>query len=179
MPRRLLRDGEIVTDEWRTLAEVDAADADAASPAHGAVPTPAAPVALIVPWARWLGERERWLAHPGPLGVALAPADAVEALAPDLARLALVGAEFSGPGEGRGYTQGRLLRERWRFVGELRAMGYVRRDQIFLLARCGFNSFELPEGELEAGRRALGTFSAAYQPSNDAGLRRALSRRAH
>ena len=85
--------------------------------------------------------------------------------------LALVAAEFPTVSEGRGYTQGRLLRERWGFAGELRARGAVRLDHVFLLARCGFNSFELPESELEGAAAALLTFSAAYQSSNDRGLR--------
>jgi uncharacterized protein (DUF934 family) len=63
-----------------------------------------------------------------------------------------------------------LLRERWNFKGELRATGHVRRDQLFFMARCGFNSFELPETELEDAAAAFSTFSAAYQPSNDLGL---------
>ena len=61
----------------------------------------------------------------------------------------LIAAEFSGPSEGRGYTQARLLREHWNFKGELRATGYVRRDQLFFMARCGFNSFELPDADIE------------------------------
>jgi uncharacterized protein (DUF934 family) len=46
----------------------------------------------------------------------------------------------------------------------------VRRDQLFFMARCGFNSFELPESDLEDAAAAFSTFSAAYQPSNDIGL---------
>lgn len=162
MPRRLLRDGEIVVDEWRTLAELEGAPREER---------------VIVPFARFSAERAHWLTHSGPLGVILAPSDPVESLVPDLGRFTLLGAELSGPGEGRPYTQGRLLRERWHFAGELRATGYVRQDQLFLLARCGYNSFELPEGELQAGRQALATFSAAYQSANDAGLRQALHHR--
>jgi uncharacterized protein (DUF934 family) len=109
--------------------------------------------------------------------VLLSPADPVENLAPDLARFDLVAADFPGPSEGRGYTQGRLLRERYAFRGELRAVGYVRRDQLFFLARCGFNSFELPDRELAAAGAALSTFSAEYQPSNDLGLPVRLRRR--
>jgi uncharacterized protein (DUF934 family) len=159
MPRRLLRNGQIVEDEWLYAAEAEAqAAGDSALP-------------LILSFNQWQAERERFMAHDGRrLGVILSPAEAVELLAPDLPRLALVGAEFAGPGEGRGYTQGRLLRERWHFNGELRATGYVHRDQLFFLARCGFNSFELPESELERAMAALSTFSAAYQPSNDLGL---------
>jgi uncharacterized protein (DUF934 family) len=161
MPRRLLRDGGIVTDDWYASSD-------------GEVPDDAS---LIVTFAEWQVERERLKSRPGRLGVVLAPADEVEQLVPDLPRLDLAGADFPGPSEGRGYTQGRLLRERFGFNGELRARGAIRRDQIFFLARCGFTSFELPEGELEGGAAALATFSAAYQPSNDIGLSAKLAHR--
>ncbi len=154
MPRRLLRDGGVVVDEWRDWHPAGVSE----------------DVPLILTFAEWRSDRERWLARPGPLGVILAPADAVEQLAPDLPRLALAGADFPTVSEGRGYTQGRLLRERWKFAGELRARGAIRRDHVFFLARCGFNSFELPESDLDGAVGALATFSAAYQPSNDAGL---------
>jgi uncharacterized protein (DUF934 family) len=163
MPRRLLRNDQIVIDEWRYVAE---AAADEATVDTGAVHT-AGP--LIVPFSQWQMAPDTWAAR-GRLGVVLSPADKVEQLAPHLARFALVAAEFPGPSEGRGYTQGRLLRERWNFAGELRASGYVRRDQLFFLARCGFNSFELPESELPEALTAFSTFSAAYQASNDQGL---------
>ena len=78
--------------------------------------------------------------------------------------------EFPGPSEGRGYTQARLLRERYAFKGELRASGYVRHDQLFFMARCGFNAFELPEHELQDASAAFMTFTATYQRTNDAGL---------
>jgi uncharacterized protein (DUF934 family) len=58
----------------------------------------------------------------------------------------------------------------------LRATGYVRRDQLFFLARCGFNSFELPDSDIETAYTAFSTFSAAYQPSNDLGLDLTLPR---
>jgi uncharacterized protein (DUF934 family) len=153
MPRRLLRDGQIVEDDWSYATETSD---------HTA--------AVIVTFEQWQNERARWQAHAGRLGVVLSPAHKVEALAPDIAGFALIGAAFSGPSEGRGYTQARLLRERWNFTGELRATGYVRRDQVFFLARCGFNSFELPETDIDHAYSALATFSKAYQPSNDAGL---------
>ena len=154
MPRCLLRDRQIVVDEWRYVAE---ATADAAAP-------------LIVTFDQWQAEPHAWLARAGRLGIVLAPSHRIEQLAPDLAHFSLIAAEFPGPAEGRGYTQARLLRERWNFKGELRATGHVRRDQLFFMARCGFNSFELPETELQDAAAAFSTFSAAYQPSNDFGL---------
>jgi uncharacterized protein (DUF934 family) len=154
MPRRLLRDGRIVEDDWSYRAEAgDGAES-----------------ALILTFAEWQSDRAVWMARGGRLGVVLQPADKVESLAPDISRLELIGAQFSGPSEGRGYSQARVLREQWKFSGELRATGYVRRDQLFFLARCGFNSFELSDADIEGAAEALSTFSKAYQPSNDAGL---------
>jgi uncharacterized protein (DUF934 family) len=161
MPRRMLRDGEVVVDDWRTLNEA-AADED--SP-------------LMLTLDQWLAERERWITRGGRLGVILAPQHKVEMLVADLARFSLVAAEFTSLAEGRGYTQARLLRERWQFSGELRATGAIGRDQLFLLARCGFNSFELPDAGIETAAEAFATFSAAYQPANDAGLAAPLRHR--
>jgi len=86
-------------------------------------------------------------------------------LASDLDRCALIAVEFPAPTEGRGYTQGRLLRGRFGFARELRAVGAaVRRDLIFALARCGFDAFEAAAGEdLEACARALERYTVAYQ----------------
>lgn len=83
-----------------------------------------------------------------------------------ISRLDLVALEFPNPGDGRGYSQARLLRERFRFRGELRALGAgVRQDQAFLLARCGIDSLETPAGvDLEAVRAALERYDVAYQP---------------
>ncbi len=158
MPRRLLRNSKIVVDEWRYVAE---AAADAAAP-------------LIVTLAEWQLEPDAWLARGTPLGVVLAPPHHVQQIAADLQHFSLIAAEFSGPAEGRGYTQARQLRDQWRFTGELRATGYVRRDQLFFMARCGFNSFELPDADIEDAHTAFSTFTAAYQPANDAGLPRKL-----
>jgi uncharacterized protein (DUF934 family) len=154
MPRRLLRNAEIVVDEWRYVAE---AARDSAAP-------------LIVTLSQWQLEPDTWLARGTPLGLVLSPVHRVEQIAADLGHFTLIAAEFSGPGEGRGYTQARQLREQWGFKGELRATGYVRLDQVFFMARCGFNSFELPDTDIEDAYTAFSTFTAAYQPSNDLGL---------
>jgi uncharacterized protein (DUF934 family) len=171
MPRQLLRDGRVVADDWiyLTAPETDITIA--------AAKTAGASGGLIIPFEQWHADKAAWLADPRRLGVVLQPADKVELLSPDLTRFELVAAEFPGPTDGRGYTQARLLRERYGFTHEIRAAGYVRRDQLFFLARCGFNSFELPENELNAASAAFSTFSAEYQPSNDAGLARKLRRR--
>jgi uncharacterized protein (DUF934 family) len=161
MPRRLLRDRLIVADDWLYAAEWTTASG---ATARGGPP------GVILGLDQWSTERDAWIAHGVRLGVVLSPEHKVEQLAPDLERLQLVACSFSGPSEGRGYTQGRLLRERYDFQGELRATGYVRIDQLFFLARCGFNSFELADNDIADADAAFATFTAAYQPANDRGL---------
>jgi uncharacterized protein (DUF934 family) len=150
--RRVLRRREIVADDWRHLAESSGAPTRAES--------------LIVPLAELRANAAEWAARSGRLGVRIAPADKVEELAAALCRVSLIAVEFPSPSEGRGFTQGRLLRERFGFTGELRAVGAgVKRDLIFALARCGFDTFELAAGEdLEAAARALDRYTIAYQP---------------
>ncbi|HMD74510.1 MAG TPA: DUF934 domain-containing protein [Steroidobacteraceae bacterium] len=172
MPRWLLRDRQVVADDWRHLDEsaepLDSLDcADARSSRTG----------LIVPFVRWQLEHQRWITQRCRLGVLLGPAQNPEDFAADLPRLSLIAVQFPAASEGRGYSQGRQLRERWNFAGELRAVGTVRQDQLFFLARCGFNAFELPEGELESACAAFTTFSAKYQFSNDTGLAGTLRHR--
>ncbi|HSN71839.1 MAG TPA: DUF934 domain-containing protein [Steroidobacteraceae bacterium] len=158
---RVLRQREIVADLWRVVdASTDPADA------------------VLLPLARWLAEREQWLERAGPLGVRLGPADPVAPLAPDLDRLSLIAIEFGAIGEGRGYTQARVLRERYGYTGELRAVGRVTQDQIVFLARCGFDAFALDEAELESARAALDRYSVAYQRTDER-LVRPRTRGAH
>ena len=89
-------------------------------------------------------------------------------LLPYLGKLSLIAAYFGSTGEGRGYTQARLLRERHGYTRELRAVGKIRVDQVYLLARCGFDSFELLDGEdPQLAIAQLERFSVAYQPGMD------------
>ena len=103
--------------------------------------------------------------------VILQPTDEPEKLVPYLAQLALVVIDFPKVGEGRGFSQAQLLRQRCGYRGELRARGALKRDQLFFLARCGFNSFDLdPTEDLTASLAAFSTFTAAYQRAVDGAL---------
>ena len=97
--------------------------------------------------------------------VLLSPVDQnLEPLAPWLQQLPLVAITFASSGDGRGYTLGSLLRERHGYANDLRACGVIRVDQMYFLARCGFNEFDLAEGEDPALAIAqLERFSVAYQ----------------
>jgi uncharacterized protein (DUF934 family) len=103
--------------------------------------------------------------------VRIGPADNVDVLKNDFARISLIAVEFGGLSEGRGYSQAQLLRRRYGFTGEIRAVGKIQRDQLFYMARCGFDAYEFPEGtDFDVALAAFGDFTVAYQSSTDRGL---------
>ena len=96
----------------------------------------------------------------------LEPGDDPAAAAARLRGAARVEVNFPSFTDGRGYSIARLLRERYGYEGELRAVGDVQRDQLYYLSRCGFDAFLLREGEdAEEAIAALQDFSDAYQSS--------------
>lgn len=110
----------------------------------------------VVPLAQWRGEP----------GVLLGPGDDPQAIAEHLHEISVVAVEFPQFTDGRGYSIARLLRERYGFEGEIRAVGEVLRDNLFYLSRCGFDSFVLSDQtRLDEAIADLSTFSDAYQAS--------------
>jgi uncharacterized protein (DUF934 family) len=127
---------------------------------------PSGPV--VVSLALWRAKRYELVLRREPVGVWLQPDDDPEEIAADLARFALVAVHFPKFADGRGYSTAVLLRTRYGYKGELRAIGDVGRDQLFLLKRCGFDSFALaPHRDPEAAVGSLNDFSLRYQGSVD------------
>jgi uncharacterized protein (DUF934 family) len=154
---KLLEGGRFVADPWVFPGP------------DGPVPE-SGPVAL--PFARYLSDKPALEGRAA--GTVLGPSDDVRALAPELASLSLIVLTFPKLADGRAFTQARILREQMGWRGPLRAAGAVFRDQLFYMARCGFDAFELPGSEDEAGAlAALSRFSAVYQPAAD-GMRPAF-----
>ena len=96
----------------------------------------------------------------------LEPGDDPARVADRLGAAARVEVNFPSFTDGRGYSIARLLRERYAYQGELRAVGDVQRDHLFYLSRCGFDAFLLRDGQdAEESLCALHDFSEAYQAS--------------
>jgi uncharacterized protein (DUF934 family) len=120
-------------------------------------------VPVIVPLALWLAEHDA-LAARGDVGVWLAPSDDPGALAADVVTIALIAIDFPSFTDGRGYSSARLLRERFGYRGELRAVGDIQRDQLYYLFQVGFDAFALPEGrDAQAALSGIVDFSDGYQ----------------
>ena len=122
-----------------------------------------APVTL--PVDRLLANMDVLTARNAPYGVRLEPHDAPEALVPHLQQLQLIEVSFPKYTDGRGYSHAQLLRRRYGYAGELRAVGHVLQDQIFYMNRSGFDAYETSRADLSGVLEALSEYSEAYQPA--------------
>jgi uncharacterized protein (DUF934 family) len=152
----LIRERRIVSDNWRLLERGPS----------GELPQIPAGGEVIVPLALWLARREELLAHPGELGVWLDADEGPELVASDVDRFDVIAVKFPKFGDGRGYSIARLLRERYGYKGELRAIGDILHDHLYFMEQCGFDAFALRDDQ--DTREALvvfETFSDGYQTS--------------
>jgi uncharacterized protein (DUF934 family) len=148
----LLKDGRGAADTWRYL------DDDEELP----------PGPIIVSMARWQRNQESLSTRNMPLGLQL-DADAEPTnIADDLHRFSVICLQFESFTDGRPYSQARLLRERYRYRGELRARGNILRDQFDFMRRCGIDALEVTkEADALAWRDAVAEIDVYYQPAGD------------
>lgn len=149
----IIRNRKIVEDDFSHLAD------DAALPADGNV---------LVSLDRWRSDRDALIAHTGKVGITLPNTVNPREITDDLPHLAAVAVDFPIYRDGRGFSVGRLLRERLGYTGEIRAVGNVLRDQILFMERCGFDAYEVAEGKsLESALEGFEDFSVTYQDAID------------
>ncbi len=149
----LIKDDALVEDRWLSLGEGEP------------LPDDAPPVISL---ERWQSERDSLIRRNGPLGIRLKSDQSPALIAEDLDRFDLVALEFPKFTDGRAYSYARLLRERYGFEREVRAVGNVLRDQWVFMVRCGFDAIEAAdEADLQAWLQAKREISVVYQPGSD------------
>ena len=149
----LIRETELVNDEYTDIS------AREDIPASGAI---------IVSLDQWQSHRDSLIERTDPVGLLLRSNEHPEEIAGDVVHLGLIALEFPTFRDGRAYSYARLLRDRYGFNGELRAVGEVLLEQIHFMSRVGFNAFEIdsdtPVADFETAQR---DFTVWYQPSSD------------
>ena len=159
--QKLIKDGAIVENSWALMAkpETDATNAEVAS---GKV---------IVPLSVWLAQKNQ-LQMRNDIGVWLDSDETADQIGNDAKSLPLIAINFPLFMDGRAFSTAKLLRERFGFTGELRAIGNLIRDQLCYLRRCGVNAFAFsnPDIKLEEAVKSLNDFTEYYQASVDQSL---------
>ncbi|MEX2449421.1 MAG: DUF934 domain-containing protein [Rhodospirillales bacterium] len=152
----LIKNGEIVTDPWVRLDDDDA-------------PLPEDRPAFITV-KRWQRDREALAGRTAPLGIVLDSNEPPSLIADDLARFEAVALRFPKFNDGRAFSYACLLRDRYGFKGEVRAVGHILRDQLLFLQRAGVDAMEVaaPDARAKADwRKALAEISVYYQSTHD------------
>lgn len=156
----LIKSGALQVDDcWQVVS-------GEASPDPAALPDEPA----LVPLSFWLAQRDQLAGRveAGTLGVWFDSHEEPEALAEDCHRFPVIAVHFPIFTDGRGYSIAHLLRTRYGFTGEIRAIGDVLVDQVFYMKRCGIDAFALRDDKSPtAAIAALDTFSESYQGSVD------------
>lgn len=123
---------------------------------------------VILSLSRFQQDGDRLLSEGRAVGVRLKSDEEVEALAYDLPRIAVVALEFPKFRDGRAYSSARILRERYDYAGEVRAVGDVLREQAHFMLRCGFDAFEPADGSgAQQWQAATQRFRHVYQRAAD------------
>jgi uncharacterized protein (DUF934 family) len=158
----IIKNRAIVNDDWTVVRAAE----DGTLPAVNELPAGK----VLVPLALWQAERNALIASRGAaeIGVWLAPDSEPADIVGDFDTIALIGVDFPVFRDGRGYSIGRLLRERYGYKGELRAIGDVLRDQLAFMFRCGFDAYALrADKDFDDALKAFDEFSVQYQGAVD------------
>ena len=152
----LYKDGAFHEDKWQMLQD-DQSPADVERP--------------ILAFAEAIRLLELRANLPQCFGICLEPGDDVAALEPYLERIALIAIAFPAFSDGRGFSSARLLKERYGYTGEIRAVGHFILDQMPFLERCGVDSFLISSDKLRAGleRGEWPEVTNYYQPTAQEG----------
>ena len=152
---RVIKDKKIIEDSWQRLKELPPDQ-----------PLPEGKV--IMPFAYWQANREQLMATGRQFAVCINGDHETDEVAQDIKHFELIALEFPAFTDGRSYSHARLLRERFNYKGELRAVGDVLRDQLFFMYRCGIDSYELrADKNIEDALKAFNEFTVRYQTAAD------------
>jgi uncharacterized protein (DUF934 family) len=158
----LIREGRLVADPFTDASGLESLPAG---------------IPLIVSLDQWQVHRETLLAAGQPLGLRLKSDQPPRLVAGDLHNFSVIALEFPKYRDGRAYTHARMLRERFQFTGEIRAVGDVLQEQLHFMQRCGFDAFEVLASDPEkAWHTIAGDHTVWYQATGD-GRPRALELR--
>jgi len=164
----LIRRGRIETANWSLLDEHGLEEFVRRSETARVPPSGTPVVGVLLAFPLWLAQRARCASLDVEIGALIRDEDDLADVALHLPDIHVVAVNFPRFTQGRGYSIARLLRGRYGYTGELRAIGDILRDQMFYLGRVGFDAFELrADQDPEQALSALRDFSEVYQASAD------------
>ena len=154
----IIKNKAVVSDDWTILRLSENETPESVIVPDGKI---------IVPLKVWQAQRAA-LENRAGRGVWLASNERPEELKGEVEKFDVIAVDFPKFADGRGYSIAYNLRARLGYVGELRAIGDVLRDQMFYMQRVGFDAFApRPDKNIHDALKGLTDFSETYQTSLD------------
>jgi len=152
MANKIILDNAIVDNQWTLITDINAVEIPMGK--------------IIIPLVVWNKNIQAFSKRAELPGLLLNGDENPADFLGDIRLLKIIAVDFPVFTDGRGFSIGNLLRERYAYKGELRACGGFIRDQLYYLKRCGFNSFQFNKDiDLDAAQKSLLDFSNDYQVS--------------
>ena len=152
---QVIKDRSIIDDDWSLIRDIEDSS-----------PIPEGDV--ILPLAFWQANRDQLLKTKKKHAIWIDGSIETESLLDDIEFFSVIALDFPIFKDGRSYSHARLLRERYNYKGELRAVGDILQDQLFFMERCGINSFQIREDKnIEEALNGFKIFSDRYQAAAD------------
>ncbi len=152
---RVIKDRAVIDDDWLLIRDIEDSS-----------PIPEGDV--ILPFTFWQANRGQLLKTKKKHAIWIDGSIETESLLDDIEFFSVIALDFPVFKDGRSYSHARLLRERYNYQGELRAVGDVLQDQLFFMERCGINSFQIREDKnIEQALNGFKIFSDRYQAAAD------------
>ncbi len=147
---QIIKDKQRIDNAWQFIADDEALTAGD----------------ITVSLARWQQDKATLSAHPGKVGLRLKSTDTVADIAEDLAIIKLIELDFADFADGRSFSQAWLLRGRYNYQDEIRAIGHYLPEQVFYLSRVGVNAYASDKStDLDLVLNNLNDFTVKYQTS--------------
>ncbi|MEC7875391.1 MAG: DUF934 domain-containing protein [Pseudomonadota bacterium] len=152
---RVIKNRSIIDDDWSLIRNIESS-----------APIPEGDV--ILPFVFWQTNRDQLLKTKKSHAIWIDGSIETESLLDDIDSFSIIALDFPIFKDGRSYSHARLLRERYNYKGELRAVGDVLQDQLFFMERCGIDSFQIRDDkDIEQALNGLKGFSVRYQAAAD------------
>ncbi len=150
--QNLINSTSILENNWEIVSDYEAA-------------LPSGNILVDVDY--WIANKEQ-LNSRNDIGLILKGDSDIESIKNELDQFEVIAVNFPAFADGRGYSLARLLKERYNYKGEIRAIGDVLIDQLYFMKRCGFDSYLLKEGlDAQKALAYFSTFSDPYQLAYD------------
>ena len=145
---QIIKDKQLIEDNWGFIADDESITTGN----------------ICISIDRWQTNKQELINRESLLGVRLNSDTDVTEIIADLANFQLIEVNFPVFTDGRAFTQAKLLRNRYGYQGEIRAVGHFMRDQVCYLGKVGVNAFNPADWQdLADAVASLDDFSVSYQ----------------